>query len=152
MITPLSLDDPLETARYWGSTLLDAGAQTVINIIAVRRNIEVFFEDIKDLSGADHYHRPQATYRHDASRRHRALYGAKSSSAQALPSNNSTSAYPLGAEKCKGSTLGYYSITLSKIKACRLYVFPFRHRKACQINPASRRQRSAVSCNPGSEG
>ena len=63
MITPLSLDDPLETARYWGSTLLDAGAQTVINIIAVRRNIEVFFEDIKDLSGADHYHWPQATYR-----------------------------------------------------------------------------------------
>jgi hypothetical protein len=31
--------------RYWGSTLLEADAQTVINTLAVRWSIEVLFED-----------------------------------------------------------------------------------------------------------
>lgn len=34
LITRLSLDDPLEKARYWGSTLVDADAQAVINILS----------------------------------------------------------------------------------------------------------------------
>ena len=55
LITRESLDAPLSQARYWGSTLLDADAQTVINILAIRWDIEVFFEDIKDLLGSDHY-------------------------------------------------------------------------------------------------
>lgn len=54
-LTRLSLDDPLEQARYWGSTLVKAEAQTVINILAVRWDVEVFFENYKNLLGADHY-------------------------------------------------------------------------------------------------
>lgn len=38
----------------WGSRLLEAEAQTVINILAIRWGIEVFFEDAKDLLGSDH--------------------------------------------------------------------------------------------------
>lgn len=55
LITRLSLDEPLEQARYWGSTLVDAAAQTVINILAIRWDIEVWFADGKDLLGSDHY-------------------------------------------------------------------------------------------------
>jgi len=61
LITRLSLDGPLERARYWGSTLLEADAQTVINVLAIRWSIEVFFEDCKDLLGADHYQLMSAT-------------------------------------------------------------------------------------------
>lgn len=61
LIIRLSLDDPLEKARYWGSTLVDADPQTVINILAIRWDIEVFFEDVKDLLGADHYQLMRAT-------------------------------------------------------------------------------------------
>lgn len=60
-ITRLSLDDPLDKARYWGSTLVDAYAQTVIDILAVRWDIEVFFEGYKDLLGSDHYQLMSAT-------------------------------------------------------------------------------------------
>ncbi len=60
-ITRLSLNDPVEKARFWGSTLVDADAQTVIDILAIRWDIEVFFEDIKDLLGADHYQLMGAT-------------------------------------------------------------------------------------------
>ena len=55
LITRLGLDEPLEKARYWGSTQIEAEAQTVINILAVRWDIEVLFEDYKDLLGTDHY-------------------------------------------------------------------------------------------------
>jgi len=34
---------------------LEADAQTVINILAMRWSIEVLFEDGKDLLGTDHY-------------------------------------------------------------------------------------------------
>lgn len=47
--------NPGKSLRYWGSTLVDAEPQTVINHLAVRWSIEVLFEDNKDLLGADHY-------------------------------------------------------------------------------------------------
>ncbi len=61
LITRLSLDGPLEQARYWGSTLVEADAQTVVNVLATRWNVEVLFEDYKDLLGADHYQVMKAT-------------------------------------------------------------------------------------------
>jgi len=61
LITRESLDQPLDQARYWGSTLRQADAQTVINILAVRWDIETLFEDYKDLLGSDHYQVMSAT-------------------------------------------------------------------------------------------
>ena len=61
LITRLSLDDPLEQARYWGTTLVDADAQTAIDILALRWDVEVLFEDYKDLLGSDHYQLMSAT-------------------------------------------------------------------------------------------
>lgn len=61
LITRTSLDQPLAQARYWGSTLVDADAQTVIAILATRWNIETLFEDDKDLLGSDHYQVMSAT-------------------------------------------------------------------------------------------
>ncbi len=61
LMTRPSLDAPPEKTRYWGSTLVDADAQTLINLLAIRWNIEVFFEDLKDLLGVDHYQLMQAT-------------------------------------------------------------------------------------------
>jgi hypothetical protein len=55
LITCHDLNAPSKSIRYWGSTLLEADAQTVIDILAIRWNIEVFFEDAKDLLGSDHY-------------------------------------------------------------------------------------------------
>lgn len=55
LITRESLDEPLEQVRYWGTTLLDADIQTVVNVLAIRWGIEVMFEDNKDLPGSDHY-------------------------------------------------------------------------------------------------
>ncbi|MCB9075992.1 MAG: transposase [Anaerolineaceae bacterium] len=55
LITCHNPDNPAKSIRYWGSTLLAAEAQTVINTLAVRWSIEVLFEDNKDLLGADHY-------------------------------------------------------------------------------------------------
>ena len=55
LITCHDPDNPAKSIRYWGSTLLEADPQTVINTLAVRWSIEVLFEDNKDLLGADHY-------------------------------------------------------------------------------------------------
>jgi hypothetical protein len=55
LITCHDPDNPAKSIRYWGSTLLEADAQTVINALAIRWSIEVLFEDNKDLLGADHY-------------------------------------------------------------------------------------------------
>jgi hypothetical protein len=55
LITCHDPHNPAKSIRYWGSTLLAADAQTVINTLAVRWSIEVLFEDNKDLLGADHY-------------------------------------------------------------------------------------------------
>jgi hypothetical protein len=55
LITCHDPDNPGQSIRYWGSTLLEADAQMVINTLAIRWSIEVLFEDNKDLLGADHY-------------------------------------------------------------------------------------------------
>ena len=55
LITCHNLDEPLKSIRYWGSTLLDLDAQALVDILAVRWHIEVFFEYDKDLLGSDHY-------------------------------------------------------------------------------------------------
>lgn len=60
LITCHAPDNPGQSIRCWGSTLLEADAQTVINTLAVRWSIEVLFEDNKDLLGADHYQRMSA--------------------------------------------------------------------------------------------
>lgn len=61
LITRESLTQPLAEARYWGSTLLTADAQTVINALAMRWEIETLFENDKDLLGSDHYQVMRAT-------------------------------------------------------------------------------------------
>ncbi|MBE7474083.1 MAG: transposase [Anaerolineales bacterium] len=55
LITCHDRDNPGKSIRYWGSTLLEAEPQTVLNHLAVRWNVEVLFEDNKDLLEADHY-------------------------------------------------------------------------------------------------
>jgi hypothetical protein len=55
LITCHNLDEPLKSIRYWGSTLLDLDAQALVDILAVRWHIEIFFEYDKDLLGSDHY-------------------------------------------------------------------------------------------------
>jgi hypothetical protein len=55
LITCHNLDEPLKSVRYWGSTALDLTAQELVDILAVRWQIEVFFEYVKDLLGSDHY-------------------------------------------------------------------------------------------------
>jgi hypothetical protein len=55
LITCHDPENPAKSIRYWGSTLLEADDQTVINTLAIRWSIEVLFEDAKDLLGADHY-------------------------------------------------------------------------------------------------
>jgi hypothetical protein len=46
---------PLKSVRYWGSTQLNRTAQALIDILAVRWEVETFFEYDKDLLGSDHY-------------------------------------------------------------------------------------------------
>ena len=55
LITCHNLDEPLKTVRYWGSTILDLDAQSLVNILAIRWEVETFFEYEKDLLGSDHY-------------------------------------------------------------------------------------------------
>lgn len=55
LITCHDLDEPLKSVRYWGSTVLDLDAQALVDILAVRWEIETFFEYDKDLLGSDHY-------------------------------------------------------------------------------------------------
>jgi len=61
LITRLSSENPLEQARYWGTTVLKANAQAIIDILAIRWDVEVLFEDYKDLLGSDHYQLMSAT-------------------------------------------------------------------------------------------
>ena len=51
----MSLDEPLKTVRYWGSTVMDLDAQALVEVLAKRWEIETFFEYDKDLLGSDHY-------------------------------------------------------------------------------------------------
>jgi hypothetical protein len=55
LITCHNLDEPLKSVRYFGSTLPDLDAQALVDILAVRWEIETFFEYDKDLLGSDHY-------------------------------------------------------------------------------------------------
>jgi SRSO17 transposase len=55
LITRTSLDAPLQQARFWGSSLLDQDLQTLVDTLAVRWQVETFFEYVKDLLGSDHY-------------------------------------------------------------------------------------------------
>jgi len=55
LITCHDPDEPLKTVRYWGSTVLPLDAQALVDILAVRWEVETFFEYEKDLLGSDHY-------------------------------------------------------------------------------------------------
>lgn len=55
LITCHNLDQPLKSVRYWGSTCLDLDAQALVDILAVRWEVETFFEYEKDLLGSDQY-------------------------------------------------------------------------------------------------
>ena len=55
LITCHNPDEPLKSVRYWGSTMLDLQTQALVDILAIRWNIETFFEYDKDLLGSDHY-------------------------------------------------------------------------------------------------
>ncbi len=55
LITCHNLEQPLKSIRYWGSTRLDLTAQDLVDILAVRWEVETFFEYDKDLLGSDHY-------------------------------------------------------------------------------------------------
>jgi hypothetical protein len=55
LITCHNLDAPPKTRRFWGSTLVDGDAQALVEILAIRWQVETFFEYEKDLLGSDHY-------------------------------------------------------------------------------------------------
>jgi len=55
LVTCHDLNEPLKSVRYWGTTMLDLTAQDLVNILAIRWEIETFFEYDKDLLGSDHY-------------------------------------------------------------------------------------------------
>lgn len=55
LITCHDLDDPLKSIRYWGSAVMNLDAQGMVDILAVRWEVETFFEYEKDLLGSDHY-------------------------------------------------------------------------------------------------
>jgi SRSO17 transposase len=50
-----SLDDPISAGRFWASSDLEADAQALLGHISKRWDIEVFFEDMKELLGIDQY-------------------------------------------------------------------------------------------------
>lgn len=55
LITRHDLEQPLKQARFWGSTQIELEAQSLVDILAVRWQVETFFEYAKDLLGSDHY-------------------------------------------------------------------------------------------------
>jgi hypothetical protein len=55
LITCHNFAEPLKSVRYWGSTVLDLDAQALVDILAIRWQVETFFEYDKDLLGSDHY-------------------------------------------------------------------------------------------------
>lgn len=46
---------PLKSVRYWGSTEMNLTAQELVDTLAIRWEVETFFEYDKDLLGSDHY-------------------------------------------------------------------------------------------------
>jgi hypothetical protein len=55
LVTCHNLDEPLKSVRYWGSTVLTLDTQELVDILAIRWQVETFFEYDKDLLGSDHY-------------------------------------------------------------------------------------------------
>jgi hypothetical protein len=55
IIVRKSLSDPLSAARFWVTSDVEADAQTCLNVISIRWEIEIFFEDMKELLGIDQY-------------------------------------------------------------------------------------------------
>lgn len=55
LITCHDLEAPLKSVRYWGSTVMSLTAQALVDILAVRWEVETYFEYAKDLLGSDHY-------------------------------------------------------------------------------------------------
>jgi len=55
LITCHNPDEPLQSVRSWGSTQLDLEAQALVDILAIRWEVETFFADDKDLLGSDQY-------------------------------------------------------------------------------------------------
>jgi len=55
LITCHNPAEPLNSVRYWGSPVLDLEAQALVDILAIRWEVETFFEYEKDLLGSDHY-------------------------------------------------------------------------------------------------
>lgn len=49
------LDDPVSRTRFWASSDLQADVELLLTHISSRWDIEVFFEDVKELLGIDHY-------------------------------------------------------------------------------------------------
>ncbi|GHO49767.1 hypothetical protein KSX_79300 [Ktedonospora formicarum] len=49
------LDDPVSRTRFWASSDLQADVEQLLTHISCRWDIEVFFEDVKELLGIDHY-------------------------------------------------------------------------------------------------
>lgn len=55
LITCHDPKEPLKSVRYWGSTVMELTAQALVDILAVRWEVETYFEYGKDLLGSDHY-------------------------------------------------------------------------------------------------
>ncbi len=55
LFTCHDLENPRKSVRYWGSSQLDLDAQELVDVLAIRWQIETFFEYEKDLLGSDHY-------------------------------------------------------------------------------------------------
>lgn len=55
LIIRKNLKDPISAARFWVTSDLKTDAQTCLNVISIRWEIEVFFADTKDLLGIDQY-------------------------------------------------------------------------------------------------
>ena len=55
LVTRETLEAPRTQWRYWATTLMEVDAQAIVDILAIRWDIETLFEDSKDLLGADHY-------------------------------------------------------------------------------------------------
>lgn len=55
LVTCHDPEKPLKIVRYWGSTVLDLDTQALVDVLAVRWEVETFFEYEKDLLGSDHY-------------------------------------------------------------------------------------------------
>ena len=55
LIVRPSLDASPKQTRYFVSSLLEADTQTIVDILALRWEIETFFDDLKELFGSDHY-------------------------------------------------------------------------------------------------